>query len=173
VPNDNDRLLFDQLSFQVIQGGVSWAMVLGKRPGMRRAFAGFDFERVARFDETDVARLLEDRGIVRSQQKIEAVIHNARCAVRLANEEGSLARYVWRFEPASLTGAWDRARMETERSIPESRALASDMKRRGWRFVGPYSMYLFMQTAGLVNSHLDGCDRRERTAGLRADFKRP
>ena len=78
---------------------------------MRRAFAGFDFERVARFDETDVARLLEDRGIVRSQRKIEAVIHNARCAVPLANEEGSLARYVWRFEPAPLTGAWGRARV--------------------------------------------------------------
>jgi len=173
VPNDSDTLLFDQLSFQLIQGGLSWVMVLEKRAALRRAFAGFDFGWVARFDETDASRLLEDRGIVRSRQKIEAVIHNARCAVALANEQGSLARHVWRFEPATATGPWDRARMETETSILESRALASDLKRRGWRFIGPYSVYLFMQAAGLVNSHLDGCDRREQIAAIRADFKPP
>jgi DNA-3-methyladenine glycosylase I len=173
VPTDHDWLLFDQLSFQVIQGGFSWDMVLGKREGIRRAFAHFDFEQVAQFNESDVERLLADPGIVRSRQKIEAVIHNARRAVMLASEEGSFAQYLWRFEPTAPNHAWDRARMENETSRPESRALARDLKRRGWRLVGPYSMYLFMQAAGLVNSHLDGCDRRQEVAAARADFTPP
>jgi DNA-3-methyladenine glycosylase I len=147
--------------------------ILRKREAFREAFAGFAFERVARFDDTDVARLLADAGIVRHRGKIEATINNAHRAVDLVDAEGSLARYVWRFEPEPRTGGMDRARLAGLAMTAESRALAKDLKTHGWRFVGPTTVYAFMQAMGLVNDHLDGCAARPRAAKARASFETP
>src|SRR5581483_1247179 len=143
-----------------------WLTILRKREGFRQAFAGFDFERVGRFDQRDVTRLLADAAIVRHRGKIEAVINNARRALELVGTEGSLARYVWSFEP--------KAPPPAERSATDqSRALATDLKRRGWRFLGPTTVYAFMQAMGLVNDHVQGCDIRARVEDARARFRRP
>ncbi len=174
-PVDDDRRLFEKLCLEGFQSGLSWLTILRKREAFRKAFAGFDFDQVARFGEKDVERLLGDASIVRHRGKIEATINNAQRAVELVDEEGSLAAYVWRFEPdpdsrpAELTWA---ALLELAQT-PESRALAKDLKRRGWRFVGPTTVYAFMQAMGLVNDHVDGCDSREPAAQARAAFKPP
>jgi DNA-3-methyladenine glycosylase I len=166
-PVADDVRLFEKLSLEGFQAGLSWLTILRKREAFRRAFAGFQFERVARFDEADVARLLADAGIVRHRGKIEAVINNAARALELVDEEGSLAHYVWRFEPEAASARPHLA------ATAESRALARDLKRRGWRFVGPTTVYAFMQAMGLVNDHLDGCDIRAKVAEARAGFARP
>jgi len=174
-PVDDDRRLFEKLVLEGFQSGLSWLTILRKRENFRQAFAGFDFEQVARFDERDVERLLQDAGIVRHRGKIEAAISNAKRAVELVGAEGSLASYVWRFEPgpatrpAKLTWPLLLELVQTD----ESRALAKDLKRRGWRFVGPTTVYAFMQAMGLVNDHLDGCDAREAAELARAEFTRP
>ncbi|HVD25237.1 MAG TPA: DNA-3-methyladenine glycosylase I [Gaiellaceae bacterium] len=174
-PVDDDRRLFEKLVLEGFQSGLSWLTILRKRENFRQAFAGFDFEQVARFDERDVERLLQDAGIVRHRGKIEAAISNAKRAVELVGAEGSLASYVWRFEPgpatrpAKLTWPLLLELAQTD----ESRALAKDLKRRGWRFVGPTTVYAFMQAMGLVNDHLDGCDAREAAELARAEFTRP
>jgi DNA-3-methyladenine glycosylase I len=174
-PVDDDRRLFEKLVLEGFQSGLSWLTILRKRDNFRKAFAGFDFERVARFGEKDVERLLQDAGIVRHRGKIEAAINNAQRAVELVDEEGSLAAYVWRFEPDSASRpkrfTWD-VLLEMAQT-PESKALAKDLKRRGWRFVGPTTVYAFMQAMGLVNDHLDGCDAREAAELARAAFDRP
>lgn len=167
-PVADDVRLFEKLSLEGFQAGLSWLTILRKRESFRRAFAGFDFERVARFDERDVERLLGDASIVRHRGKIEAVINNAGRAVGLVREEGSLAAYVWRFEPPT-----DRAAVSLQPHTSDSRALASDLKRRGWRFVGPTTVYAFMQAMGLVNDHLFGCEIRPAADGARAEFVRP
>ena len=164
--------LFEKLSLEGFQAGLSWLTILRKREAFRRAFAGFDFERVARFGERDVARLLADASIVRHRGKIEAVINNARRAVELVDEEGSLAAYIWRFEPPARA-SMDRSTLAELAHTEDSRALARDLKRRGWRFVGPTTVYAFMQAMGLVNDHLDGCDAREPVERARANFERP
>jgi DNA-3-methyladenine glycosylase I len=172
-PVSDDVRLFEKLSLEGFQAGLSWLTILRKREAFRRSFAGFEFDRVARFGERDVARLLGDAGIVRHRGKIEAVINNAARAVELVQDEGSLAHYVWSFEPQAATGRLDRTAL-AERSItPESTALAKDLKRRGWRFVGPTTVYAFMQAMGLVNDHLDGCDARSKVDESRARFSRP
>ena len=130
----------------------------------RKAFAGFDFERVARYGEADVERLLGDAAIVRHRGKIEATINNARRAVELVEAEGSIAAFVWRFEPEPAAPS---SAAETE----ESRALAKELKRRGWRFVGPTTVYAFMQAMGLVNDHHEGCDAREPALRARAALR--
>ena len=157
------------------QSGLSWLTILRKRENFRKAFAGFDFERVARFSEQDVERLLGDAGIVRHRGKIEAAINNAQRAVELGDEAGSLAAYVWRFEPdpESRPKRLTWAALTEMAESPESRALAKDLKRRGWRFVGPTTVYAFMQAMGLVNDHLHGCDAREAAELARAEFDRP
>jgi DNA-3-methyladenine glycosylase I len=174
-PVDDDRRLFEKLCLEGFQSGLSWLTILRKRENFRQAFAGFDFERVARFGERDVERLLGDAGIVRHRGKIEAAISNAKRAVELVEEEGSLAAYVWRFEPDPATRpkrlTWS-VLLEMAQT-PESQALAKDLKRRGWRFVGPTTVYAFMQAMGLVNDHLHGCDIREQAGLARADFDRP
>lgn len=174
-PVDDDRRLFEKLVLEGFQSGLSWLTILRKRDNFRKAFAGFDFERVARFGEMDVERLLQDAGIVRHRGKIEAAINNAQRAVELVDEEGSLAAYVWRFEPDSASRpkrfTWD-VLLEMAQT-PESKALAKDLKRRGWRFVGPTTVYAFMQAMGLVNDHLDGCDAREAAELARVAFDRP
>jgi DNA-3-methyladenine glycosylase I len=172
-PVSDDVRLFEKLSLEGFQAGLSWLTILRKREAFRRAFAGFDFARVARFGESDVARLLADAGIVRHRGKIEAVINNAGRALELVREQGSLARYVWGFEPAPAPGRLDRATLADRALTAESTALAKDLKLRGWRFVGPTTVYAFMQAMGLVNDHLHGCDARAQVDAARERFRRP
>ncbi len=172
-PVSAEAQLFEKLSLEGFQSGLSWLTILRKREAFRRAFDGFELERVARFGTRDVERLLQDSSIVRNRAKIEAVINNARRAVELAQAEGSLAAYLWRFEPEERPERLDRAGLATLSLTPESTALAKDLKRRGWRFVGPTTVYAFMQAMGLVNDHLAGCDAGETVARARAQFKRP
>jgi DNA-3-methyladenine glycosylase I len=172
-PVADDVRLFEKLSLEGFQAGLSWLTILRKREAFRSAFAGFEFRRVAEFDESDVDRLLGDAGIVRHRGKIEAVINNARRAVELVEAEGSLARFVWGFEPAGRDGGLDRAALRDLALTEESKALAKALKQRGWRFVGPTTVYAFMQAMGLVNDHLDGCDAHGRVTEARASFIRP
>jgi len=158
-PVRDDVRLFEKLCLEGFQSGLSWLTILRKRDAFRRAFAGFDFRKVATFGPRDVERLLGDAGIVRHRGKIESTIHNARQALALGEEEGSLADYVWRFQPPASS----RPKRLTKKTLaamstsPESVALSKDLKRRGWTFVGPTTVYAFMQAMGLVNDHLDGC----------------
>jgi DNA-3-methyladenine glycosylase I len=170
-PVSADRRLFEKLSLEGFQAGLSWLTILRKRDAFRRAFLGFDFDAVANFDEGDVARLLADASIVRHRGKIEAVINNARRAVEMVLDEGSLAAFVWRFEPEPRASALDPAAIEAH--TEESRALARELKRRGWRFVGPTTVYAFMQAMGLVNDHLEGCAAWAEVERARAEFTRP
>jgi DNA-3-methyladenine glycosylase I len=174
-PVDDDRRLFEKLCLEGFQSGLSWLTILRKRDGFRRAFANFDFQHVAGFGAKDVERLLSDASIVRHRGKIEATINNAARAVELVEEQGSLASYVWSFEPDAASRpkrlTWDMLLEMAETA--ESRALAKDLKRRGWRFVGPTTVYAFMQAMGLVNDHLHGCDAREAVERARADFRPP
>jgi DNA-3-methyladenine glycosylase I len=172
-PVDDDVRLFEKLSLEGFQAGLSWLTILRKRDAFREAFAGFDFDQVARFGDADIARLLDDAAIVRHRGKIEAVINNAQRAVELIGAEGSLAHYVWSFEPARRSGGLDRAALAELVHTEDSRALAKDLKRRGWRFVGPTTVYAFMQAMGLVNDHLDGCHAHGPAAHARGAFVRP
>jgi DNA-3-methyladenine glycosylase I len=166
-PVTDEVRLFEKLSLEGFQAGLSWLTILRKRENFRRAFAGFDPERVARFRAPDVRRLLADVGIVRHRGKIEAVIGNARRLLDLRAREGSLASFVWGFAP----GASARPRQVTKGTIPsetpESRALSAALKQRGWRFVGPTTVYAFFQAMGLVNDHVEGCARRAAVERLR------
>jgi DNA-3-methyladenine glycosylase I len=174
-PVADDHRLFEKLCLEGFQSGLSWLTILRKREGFRRAFADFDFGRVAKFGEKDVERLLADASIVRHRGKIEATVNNAQRALELVEEEGSLAAFVWRFEPEPSSRperlTWE-ALLELGET-PESRALAKELKRRGWRFVGPTTVYAFMQAMGLVNDHLHGCDAREPAERARAAFTSP
>jgi DNA-3-methyladenine glycosylase I len=172
-PVADDVRLFEKLSLEGFQAGLSWLTILRKRAAFREAFAGFDFEQVARFGERDVTRLLGDARIIRHRGKIEAVINNAKRALELVEAEGSLARYVWRFEPETRTAGLDRAALAELATTVDSKALAKDLKTRGWRFVGPTTVYAFMQAMGLVNDHLAGCNAHERVYAARERFKRP
>jgi DNA-3-methyladenine glycosylase I len=165
-PVHDDIRLFEKLCLEGFQSGLSWLTILRKREGFRRAFAGFDFRQVARFGARDVERLVGDAAIVRHRGKIESTINNARRAVELVESEGSLARYVWRFQPSPSTRPkrLTQAVLKTITTSPESVALSKDLKKRGWTFVGPTTMYAFMQAMGLVNDHLDGCWVRDRGA---------
>ena len=167
LPVADDRRLFEKLCLEGFQSGLSWLTILRKREAFRRAFAGFDFDRVARFGDRDIERLLADASIVRHRGKIEATVNNAKRAVELVETEGSLAAYIWRFEPERQT------RPSELTQTPESQALARDLKRRGWRFVGPTTVYAFMQAMGLVNDHLQGCEARGRVTQARATFRPP
>jgi DNA-3-methyladenine glycosylase I len=172
-PIADDVRLFEKLSLEGFQAGLSWLTILRKRAAFRAAFDGFEFERVAAFGEADVQRLLQDAGIVRHRGKIEAVINNAGRAIELVDAEGSLSAYLWGFAPAPRAHAPTRAELSAYTTTDESKALAKDLKRRGWRFVGPTTAYAFMQSMGLVNDHMAGCDAYERAARARADFTRP
>jgi DNA-3-methyladenine glycosylase I len=174
-PVADDRRLFEKLCLEGFQSGLSWLTILRKREGFREAFAGFDFERVARYGAKDVKRLLGDASIVRHRGKIEATINNAQRALELVEEEGSLASFVWRFEPdpASRPKRLTWPALLEMAQTPESQALAKELKRRGWRFVGPTTVYAFMQAMGLVNDHVEGCAVREPAAHARAAFVPP
>ena len=170
-PVADDVRLFEKLSLEGFQAGLSWLTILRKRENFRSAFAGFDFNAIARFDQRDVTRLLSDASIIRHRGKIEAVINNAGRAVDLVESEGSLAAFVWRFEPSRRRRHVDRDDIAAE--TPESRALAKDLKRRGWRFVGPTTVYAFMQAMGLVNDHMTGCAARAQATRARREFPVP
>ncbi len=174
-PVDDDRRLFEKICLEGFQAGLSWWTILRKRENFRTAFAGFDFERVARFTEKDVARLLHDEGIVRHRGKIEATINNAQRTCELVDRGGSLAAYIWTFEPDLDT----RPHPVTEDAVrgiaktAESIALAKDLKSRGWRFFGPTTAYAFMQAMGLVNDHTHDCVIRGAAEKTRAEFRPP
>jgi DNA-3-methyladenine glycosylase I len=170
-PVADDMRLFEKLSLEGFQAGLSWLTILRKREAFRRAFAGFDFHAVAGYNESDVARLLDDASIVRHRGKIEAVINNAQRAVELVSDSGSLAGFVWQFEPTPRAGGLRRDAIEAH--TEESRALARELKRRGWRFVGPTTVDAFMQAMGLVNDHLEGCAAWASVEQARTDFERP
>jgi DNA-3-methyladenine glycosylase I len=167
-PVDDDRRLFEKLSLEGFQAGLSWRTILDKRENFRAAFAGFDFGEVAEFTGGEVERLLQDSGIVRHRGKIEAVINNARRARELVEREGSLAAFVWRYEPEPA--ALGAGAVSTS---AESVALSKELKRRGWAFVGPTTVYAFMQAMGLVNDHAADCAIRAEVARARAGFARP
>ncbi|MGE5117666.1 MAG: DNA-3-methyladenine glycosylase I [Betaproteobacteria bacterium] len=174
-PVTDDRRLFEKLCLEGFQAGLSWLTILNKREAFRAAFAGFDAERVARFDGRDVERLLGDAGIVRHRGKIESAIGNARRLLALREEFGSLAAYAWRFEPAPAMRP-KRLTLASLRALttsPESQAMSRDLKRRGWTFVGPTTVYAFMQAMGLVNDHLEGCHVRPRASQARAALRAP
>lgn len=168
-PVSDDYRLFEKLSLESFQSGLSWRTILAKRENFRAAFHDFDFNRVARFTERDCIRLLNDPGIVRHRGKIEAVINNARQARDLARREGSLAAFVWRYEP----GAKQLAEPQTASTSAESLALSKDLKRLGWKFVGPTTVYAFMQAMGLINDHVEGCVIRAQVERARKGFRRP
>src|SRR5262245_15612093 len=165
-PVRDDRRIFEKISLEGFQSGLSWLTILRKRDNFRRAFADFDVDRVARFTARDVTRLLKDAGIVRHRGKIESTINNARRCRELAEEFGSLSNYVWRFAPdpksRPKTLTWEV--LKTMSTSPESIALSKDLRRRGWSFVGPTTIYAFMQAMGLVNDHLHGCSYRSPVA---------
>jgi DNA-3-methyladenine glycosylase I len=174
-PVAEDRRLFEKVCLEGFQSGLSWLTILRKRESFRSAFRGFEIDAVARFGARDVARLLKDAGIVRHRGKIESTINNARRAREVAGEKGSLASYVWSFEPFAA----DRPKrltwpvLLTMAKTPASIALSQDLKRRGFSFVGPTTAYAFMQAMGLVNDHVEGCAVRERVERARSRFRRP
>jgi DNA-3-methyladenine glycosylase I len=174
-PVADDRRLFEKLCLEGFQAGLSWLTILRKRPAFREAFLGFDFEKVARFGARQVKALLADARIVRHRGKILSTINNARCACRLVEAEGSLAAYVWRFEPDPRTRPkrLTRAALVRLTTSPEAIALAQDLKRRGFTFVGPTTVYAFMQAMGLVDDHLEGCLVRDQAQAARGRFRPP
>jgi len=167
-PVGDDIRLFEKLCLESFQSGLSWRTILAKRENFRAAFAGFDFRKVARFDGADVARLLADAGIVRHRGKIEAVINNARRCCELVEDEGSLAAFVWRFEPQG-----EQPPPQSRSTSPESVAMSKELKKRGWKFVGPTTVYAFMQAMGLINDHAEGCALHGEAETARRAFDRP
>ncbi len=162
-PVVDDTRLFEKICLEGFQSGLSWLTILRKRKNFRLAFNRFDIASVAQFTQKDIERLMADAGIVRHLGKIEAAINNARCAEKLLESESSLAAYFWRFEPEpnSRPQTFDVNTLKTLTQSKESIALSKDLKKRGWKFVGPTTMYAFMQAMGLVNDHEDGCHVRE------------
>jgi DNA-3-methyladenine glycosylase I len=174
-PVADDRRMLEKLVLEGFQSGLSWLTILRKRESFRRAFAGFEIEAVARFDEADVARLLGDAGIVRHRGKIEAAIANARAALGLIERHGSLAGFVWRFEPPphERPARMTREALAALGSTKHSTALSKELKRAGFGFVGPTTVYAFMQAMGLVNDHIEGCPAGEAVRRARAAFVVP
>jgi DNA-3-methyladenine glycosylase I len=168
-PVSDDCHLFEKLSLEGFQSGLSWRTILAKRENFRVAFHDFDFDRIARFAQRDVDRLLKDKSIVRHRGKIEAVVNNAQRAEELVKQEGSLAAFVWRYEP----DAGQLAKPQTASTSAESVALSKQLKRLGWKFVGPTTVYAFMQAMGLINDHVEGCVIRAKVERARKEFKRP
>ncbi|MGV8991087.1 MAG: DNA-3-methyladenine glycosylase I [Thiobacillus sp.] len=168
-PVCDEHRLFEKLCLEGFQSGLSWRTILAKRENFRAAFHGFDFDRIARFTQHDIERLLEDKGIVRHRGKIEAVIHNARQAQALIKQEGSLAAFFWRYEPDMK----QLAEPQTASTSAESIALSKELKKLGWKFVGPTTVYAFMQAMGIINDHIEDCVIRPEVERARTHFKRP
>jgi len=168
-PVDDDRRLFEKLSLEGFQSGLSWRTILAKRESFRAAFRDFDFEKVARFTQRDLDRLLADEGIVRHRGKIEAVINNAKRARELVEREGSLAAFIWRYEPEATQPAGQPIRSTSAESV----ALSKELKKQGWKFIGPTTVYAFMQAMGLVDDHVEGCVIRATVERARKRFRKP
>jgi DNA-3-methyladenine glycosylase I len=168
-PVSDDHRLFEKLCLEGFQSGLSWRTILAKRENFRAAFHDFDFDRIARFTRRDVDRLLKDEGIVRHRGKIEAVINNAKRVQELVEKDGSLAAFIWRYEPDNK----QLAKPQTASTSAESLALSKDLKKLGWKFVGPTTMYAFMQAMGLINDHVEDCTVRARVERARKKFRRP
>ncbi|WPE22384.1 DNA-3-methyladenine glycosylase I [Shinella zoogloeoides] len=174
-PVTSDHRLFEKICLEGFQSGLSWLTILRKREGFRAAFAGFDFDRVATFDDADIARCLADAGIVRHRGKIVSTINNARRAQALRDEFGTLARYFWGFEPKpeERPARMDWETLSANPTSPTSVRLSKDLKKRGWTFVGPTTVYAFMQAMGLVNDHVEGCFCRAEVEKKRNLLARP
>lgn len=168
LPVLDDQKLFEKLSLEGFQSGLSWRTILSKRENFRKAFHYFDFNKIARFTPKDVKRLLKDEGIVRHRGKIEAVINNAKCAQELVKREGSLAAFLWSFEPDQKTLGKPQTASTSEASIVLSKAL----KKQGWKFVGPTTVYAFMQAMGLINDHANECVIRSKVESMRRKLNR-
>ena len=166
-PVADDQRLFEKICLESFQSGLSWLTILRKRENFRTAFCNFDFNKMAAFSDEDVERLLQDTSIIRHRGKIEAVINNARRAQDLVASEGSFAAYVWRYEPDTPPAP------QTASTSAESIAMSKDLKKRGWKFVGPTTVFAFMQAMGLINDHAEGCAFREKAAQMRRDFIKP
>lgn len=174
-PTRDDRWIFEKLCLEGFQAGLSWLIILNKRENFRAAFANFEVEKVARFTPARIDRLLDDAGIVRHRGKIESTVNNAKRALQLQAEFGSLAAFAWQYEPsaASRPPLLTRAELNKLAKTPESLALSKELKRRGWSFVGPTTVYAFMQAAGIVNDHLVGCAAQTTCGAARERFKVP
>ena len=172
-PVDDDVRLFEKICLEGFQSGLSWLTILRKRENFRAAFAGFDFEKVARFGDDEVERLVQDAGIIRHRGKITSTINNARRALEMRDEFGSLAAYFWSYEPGpqDRPGIVDRDSIMATTDV--STAISKDLKKRGWSFVGPTTVYAFMQAMGMVNDHIEGCYVRDEVEKLRNGFVRP
>ena len=168
-PVSDDVRLFEKLCLESFQSGLSWRTILAKRENFRAAFHGFDFNKVARFTDRDVERLLQNAGIVRHRGKIEAVINNARQAMEIVKREGSLAAFLWGYEPAPT----ELAEPQSTSTSAASMKLSKDLKKLGWKFVGPTTVYAFMQAMGLINDHVADCVVRDEVERARNRFKRP
>lgn len=169
IPVDDDIRLFEKLCLEGFQSGLSWRTILTKRENFRAAFCDFDFSQIARFSKRDINRLLKNEGIVRHRGKIEAVINNAKKAQDIVMREGSLAAFFWRYEPDPK----QLAKPQSASTSPDSIALSKDLKKLGWKFVGPTTVYAFMQATGLINDHAEGCVIRAKVGRARKKFKRP
>jgi DNA-3-methyladenine glycosylase I len=174
-PVADDIRLFEKICLEGFQSGLSWLTILRKRESFREAFAGFDFERVAEFGEADIERLLGNAGIVRHRGKIVSTINNAKRARELADEAGSLAAWFWSREPGAdeRPKVVDIAHLRANPTTAVSIRISKELKKRGWSFVGPTTVYAFMQAMGLVNDHIEGCACRAEVEKQRAAFKRP
>lgn len=175
VPVADDVQLYEKICLEGFQAGMAWITILRKREQFRAAFEGFDFRRVAQYGEADIERLMQDVGIVRNRAKIVSTINNARRACELVDETGSLARWLWAFEPADdeRPKVVDMAYWTENPTSLASVRLSKALKKRGWTYVGPTTMYALMQAMGMVNDHLEGCACRPRIERLRRQFKRP
>lgn len=175
IPVDDEHRLFEKVCLEGFQAGLSWLTILRKRENFRRAFAHFDFERVARFNARSVERLLGDAGIVRHRGKIESTINNAKHACDLVDEYGSLGAFFWSFEPPkkSRPKRLTLAAMRKLTQSPESVAMSKALKKKGWSFVGPTTLYAFIQAMGMVNDHIEGCHARPLVDAARSSFTRP
>jgi len=156
-PVTDDIRLFEKLCLESFQSGLSWRTILAKRENFRAAFAGFDFTKIVNFDEKDIERLLADTGIVRHRGKIEATINNAHRAVEMTEKEGSLSAFFWSYKPDETTLAAPQSASTSE----TSKTISKELKKRGWKFVGPTTVYAFMQAMGLINDHAEGCVTRQ------------
>ncbi len=174
-PVTDDFRLFEKICLEGFQSGLSWLTILRKRENFRAGFAGFDFEKVATFGEEDIARLLADAGIIRHRGKIVSTINNAARAIELRDEFGSLAKFFWSFEPGAheRPTVMDLATLRANPTTAISVKLSKNLKKRGWTFVGPTTVYAFMQAMGMVNDHLDGCFCQPQVDEMRLKFKRP
>lgn len=168
-PVDDDHRLFEKICLESFQSGLSWRTILAKRENFRAAFHQFDFDKIARFTQRDINRLLKDEGIVRHRGKIEATINNAQRAQELIKQEGSLAAFLWRYEPDIKK----LAKPQSVSTSAESIALSKDLKKLGWKFVGPTTVYALMQAMGLINDHVKDCVIRSKVERARKSFKRP